>query len=347
VSFAIFFEAKKAINKTCWRIEMRTLLQILFLFIPLSLFSITHQREKAVTHQLAGRTGDNILNYCRAKWASYKYGLTLFYQPFRYSDQFVFHDVEEIATPVRLRSFQTRIPWSEEDFLKPVKRNTLFIMQHIPDSHDEYKYMQWDSVPKRGPYISVDWEDPMFKEMMRQLVRPKHPLKLFYPPQNIVTVALHYRSGEGFDSDLDHIYQPLRLPTREFFLEQLQTLHALVGYAPMYVYLFTDHPDPISVKQLFEEQFSENVHFECRDKDNHHDSNVLEDMFSMINFDCLIRSTSHYSTVSSHLGDHKILIYPINRTRDGVFKVRIITRALWDQESLEWEPLSRIRRCEQ
>lgn len=287
---------------------------------------------------MGGRLGDELLDYAHAKWLSYKWGIPLLLRPFEYSDQLVLSDVEEILTPEKSLKYQHVNISQLSQLDDSTAEKTLFFVRHCPDSIDEYHQLGWRSL-----YIDVDWSDQKFLSMMRELIRPKHSLKLIKPPKKIVSVALHYRHGGGYDSDNKKKKMPLRFPENEFYFEQLKTLYQMVGESPLYVYIFTDYSNPLEIKKLFKKQFpSPFIRFYCRQSGNKHDQNVLEDLFSLMNFDCLIRPTSHFSITASHLGNFKIELFPkkgrwINdKTKFEIYDVNIIQKASWDPNKKQW-----------
>lgn len=314
---------------------------MLLILLPLTCFG----NQNAVSFKSWGRLGDQILDYAHAKWISYKYGIPLLYKPFEYSDQLVLHDVEEHLTQEKSKLYQHITLKTLSELEKPTSKPTLFFVTHFPDSFDEYLFIRWKSL-----YVHVDWNDQKFLSMMRKLIKPKQPLKLIHPPKEIISVALHYRNGGGFIYDTDSMKKqlPLRFPADEYYFEQLTTLCHLVNDAPLYIYIFTDHPNPLELKKMFRIRFpSENIQFHCRAKDNKHDKNVLVDVFSMMNFDCIIRPVSHFSLIASHLGNFKIELCPKsghweeNKTKFIVDEVNVTQKASWDQKQKKWLPLKR------
>ena len=79
----------------------------------------------------------------------------------------------------------------------------------------------------------------------------------------------------------------------------------------LYVYLFTDHDNPAEIVQYYKNQLQDSsIVFDYRKTRNTHYLNVLEDFYSLLNFDCLIRPDSNFSLVASKIGDHHLNIYP-------------------------------------
>lgn len=309
---------------------------IIFRFILL-LLPFCCLAKNAVTFGWGGRLGDNLVDYTHAKWVSYKWNIPLLFKTFEYSDQFVFDDVEEKLTPEHEKSFNTVIVKSIEAFNRQTNIDTLYFIPHTFDSYDEYI-----SNRSKKIFIHVDWSDSYFRNMMIQLIAPKNPLTLHEPPKEIITVALHFRCGGSFSYDIKLMKTgSLRFPNISYYFQQLSKLHELVNHQPMYVYIFTDHDNPAQVYSQLKNKFaSSNIEFHFREANNRHDANVLEDLFSMTKFDCLIRPCSHYSMMASHLGDFKIEIYPkrgFNKNHKFVVsEVGIIRKGSWDANRKEW-----------
>lgn len=59
------------------------------------------------------------------------------------------------------------------------------------------------------------------------------------------------------------------------------------------------------------------IHFDCRKGTNSHKLNVLEDLFNMTRFDCLIRPSSSYSTIAQLLNNFIIVIHPMHYVWSG------------------------------
>jgi hypothetical protein len=284
-----------------------------------------------------GRLGDHLLDYTHNKWIFYQTGVPFILQPFPYSDHFVFHYEEPKLTSEKHASFKHRYNVGSLFEVTLENEDTLYVIGHCPDSYDEYKFLGWCC----SPYVAVDWSDTVFRDEMRRLISPIHPLELLKIPEKIITVALHFRTGVGYDADVTRRSLPLRFPEPIYYIEQLNQLYSLVNQEPLYVYIFTDHPNPEELLQMLREKFpQENIQFDCRLSHNHHNANVLEDLFSMMQFDCLIRAVSHYSIVASHLGDFKIEMFPKNGYWENdkfvISQVGITQKGSWDPNSKEW-----------
>jgi hypothetical protein len=289
------------------------------LFLSLFFLSsiLTYSAEHAVTYEFSGgRLGDNLLAYSHAKWVSYVYGIPLLYKPFAYSDQLVLDDVEkpytikEISKFYALQKLDYRLPINLE---KEVP--TLYVLSYFSEfDHERFDYAKW-------PYLHVNWKEPGFSNLLKSLIKPKVPLPEITLPENEVTVAAHVRRGTaGVDSFHLPSIMPLRCPPYEFFIDQIRYLYALFHEKPMYVYIFTDQ-DPEKIAAIFQNDLNGlNIRFDYRtDESQEH---VLEDLFAMTRFDCLIRPDSNFSYLASILGDFKVVIHPAHFSlTDGLITI--------------------------
>lgn len=242
-----------------------------------------------------GRFGDNLLSYSRAKWLSYKFNIPVLYLPFKYSDQLMIHEQEAIYTLELAYEFDhiIRIPDKKKYQLLP-NNNTLYI------SH-------W------GADVTIDWFDQTFIEDLKKNIYPRTPVQKVAIPENCISIAAHVRNGGGFSADTQQEKErcPLRFVPDQFFIDQIARISEMFPEQSLYVYIFTDHTDPKQLKKKFKAALNNPyITFGYREQDNAHNANVLEDFFSMMDFDCLIRPGSHFSRFVQRLGNNKVVIYP-------------------------------------
>jgi hypothetical protein len=104
---------------------------------------------------------------------------------------------------------------------------------------------------------------------------------------------------------------PEKFPPEQYYVEQIKKLSNILDNKPMYVHIFTDDKNPNQLKKQIQKSVRlPNIDFAC----NQCETNFLQDIFAMAQFDCLIRSSSGFSYLSQILGNHKIIIYPIHLT---------------------------------
>ena len=307
---------------------------ILFISLILSAFYVycgshNHQQASAITWQPnGGRFGDNLLSYAKTKWLARNHNLQLLYLPFDYSDQLLLSEQETMLTPEREKQFlRTKyIPLST--FTPSLNKNILYI------NHWRAKTI-------------IDWSDLEFVEELKKTIAPRYPLEKVTIPTDCLSIAVHIRTGGGFGADTQQEKDrcPLRFVAPEFYIQQIQRMVDKFPAEKIYVHIFTDHQKPEELVEIFKKSLkNKSISFGWREQ-NHHNKNVLEDFFSMMDFDCLIRPGSHYSRFVERLGNNKIVIFPesVKKTSSGkkiITSIVIKTRkenGTWKREQIELE----------
>lgn len=305
--------------------------QILILFL-----CVTFQQINAAEVAYAfsgGRFGDNLVAYLHAKWLSFKHNIPLRYTPFPYSDQLFLHDCEKSSSKKLPTILLKKNNLSVINPTAPI----LYVVPYFSEFLSEHKINpQWI-------YFKVDWKNPEFKTLIKNLISPKNHLLSYDIPHNKISVALHIRKGGGFDdpllSDAINIDRPLnqyadykdilKFPPEQFYIEQLKYISEYFNNAPLYVHIFTDDKNPAAIVERLMSNLAEyaNLEFNYRPSDNQHDKNVLEDFFTLTKFDCLVRPQSNFSLIAAKISDYKLEIFPIkghwNNTRPIIDEIGI------------------------
>jgi hypothetical protein len=249
-----------------------------------------------------GRFGDKLVSYAKAKWLSYKFNIPLLYVPFNYSDQLMLHEQENIYAPESDQLFSHIIHLPNE-----------FNGELIPNNNTLY-ICYWKIK------VDIDWDDNVFMDQLRNNIRPRYTIKKVAIPDGCISVAVHVRNGGGFYFDYDEKREnnPRRFAPEEFFIEQIIRVANMFPNQKLYVHIFTDHQDPVMLKKKFKKALNNpRITFGCREQNNHHNSNVLQDFFSMMDFDCLIRPASNFSKWAEYVGNNKLVITPSRTYKDA------------------------------
>lgn len=295
--------------------------------ICLALIFIGELQGAAVTYEFSGgRFGDNLLAYLHAKWISYQYKIPFIYKPFKYSNYLKLHSQENQTANPALKKFVL----SKQDMRINAQEKKLIVVPWFSEIAFE-RNLPWN---RNWIYFDIDWNDKRFYETIVELIKPiNSKLADFNLPNNCVTVALHVRKGEGFDgpllsedshkqSNVDYadLNAPLKFPPDYFYVEQLKKASEYFGNQKMYAYIFTDAKNPALIAQRFKNALINypNIEFDYRKLTNNtHDTNVLEDFFAMLKFDCLIRPQSSFSIAAAKLTNYKLEIYPTAHHWEG------------------------------
>ncbi len=266
-------------------------MKLLLLLISTSLFGV----DSAVTYEFSGgRFGDNLLSYLHAKWISYTHQIPVLYKSFPLSSELSLHDIE---APYTHGQGRTRRHIGQG--IDP-NRSYLYICPYFPE--DEIEKPEYF-------YFELDWENEHFRAQCLELIAPKSSLKLTKLQENAINIAIHVREGGGFDHDDMKQKFPRKLPPLEFYRTGLAAVLKLLPGKPIYCHIFTDARVPQLILESFKAVFP-TIKFGCRQGFNSHDRNVLEDFFSLFQFDILIRPQSNFSIIPSLLHDFAIVHTP-------------------------------------
>lgn len=314
-------------------------LAICFAGLSFSFFSHVEARlsaDSSVTYSLSGgRFGDNLLAVAHAKWLSYVLDVPLRYHPFPYSDHLQLNqDPSVLKTPPPLSHKHITLQTKEDYFFVlhqlqnlETELSALITLPYYPDTeHDLNIY------PYYPLFLEVNWSDPQFIKELRALISPIEPLRKIELPHDRTTVAMHIRTGGGFDDSTLSRKFPLKSPPLSYYEESLRYLWTIVK-KPLYVFLFTDDPSPLFLQHHFENMFAHyDIVFACREQGNWHNTHVLEDFFAFSSFDCIICSGSCFSLMASRLFHFDLLFAPLDFKREPNYTITI-NRILMEKAS--------------
>ena len=312
-------------------------LLILFLF-----YFSSYATPSGVTildhHDWGGRLGDKLMMYVKAKWVAHHFNMPFYYKPFPYSDLFAMHDIDTRYSPSVARQYPIKQTFRALD--SAIEQNIFPNGSTLYTIHYFFHIPQWGSI--QTTYDSQEimcWPEIInnqaFRDELRKTIKSRKPLNLVDTPKNKISVALHVRKGGGFDHpllstqlyDVDNLnpcevmppvtyadkYWPLKFIPDQYYIDQLIRLSEMHDDAPMHVHIFTDDTNPGAILERYKSYIQkQNITFSCRTNDNHHTQNLLEDIFSMVQFDCMIRNGSNYPQIAQLLGNHEVVIYPLS-----------------------------------
>jgi hypothetical protein len=153
-------------------------------------------------------------------------------------------------------------------------------------------------------------DDFLFMDKMRALIQPIEPIQTVHPFKDCISIALHIRRGGTFKLDTARVKKlsVARFAPMSYYVTALRYFCDLFQDKPLYIHVFTDDENPESLVAVLREScMHPHAQFNCRHGKNSHNINVLEDLFSLMNFDCLIRPQSTFSIVAEILGNHALV----------------------------------------
>ncbi len=263
--------------------------------------------DAAITYKVPqGRLGDRLLVYAQAKYVSRKLNIPLIFKPFvpcdlfmmsRYEQQLQQHDESYYTNIVPLR-------WSSS-LPEVTKPRTLFIVD--------------GARPASYPFIRGD--AAILKEI-RNMFAPAVPITYKKLPEQCVSVAVHVRKGSGCDIidhgvNKGHPYPtlsrqwPLRFPPEHYYVDQLTSLTSVLAGRSMYVCIFTDDRNPAAIMERFRKLIPNPcIEWDYSRANTQDQKSVIDDLFDMSRFDCLIRGQSNFAIIADIIGNHPVIIYP-------------------------------------
>jgi hypothetical protein len=200
--------------------------------------------------------------------------------------------------------------------------NTLYIVPFWPEVESEI------AEPLTRFRFDVGWKDPDFQKILHKEIAPIDQIEKIDLPEGKYHVAVHVRTGGGFDKlftsitrkgkFFDDITHPLKFPPESFYVENIKKMSELLSDNPMYVHIFSDSSEIAALAKRIEKEVNKpNIEYGYRQSNNSHNTNVLDDMFGLLQFDYLIRPESNFSIIAGKLKVYDITIYPYELSWDS------------------------------
>ncbi len=124
------------------------------------------------------------------------------------------------------------------------------------------------------------------------------------------------KNERNFDTQVRHqdLIWPTRCPPNQFYIDQLTKLSDYLKDCLLHVQIFTDDKDPlILVEKIKKNVNKNNITFHYQDNRNlSHKERIAQDLYNVAQCDILIRSQSFFAKVAELIGNHKIIIFPID-----------------------------------
>ena len=273
-----------------------------------------------------GRFGDNLKAYGHARWIAFTHNWDFYYREFEYSDKLAMHTIHK------------------HRFVEPCEKNFVGIEyeSEIPADESIAEGTLFMTLGFIGfaPKNRIDYNNPEFLALMKEEIRALEPINKVVLPKDMLSVAVHVRRGGGWDRPLyqedtlvtgigpepsaayngrcvDQDY-PTRFAPDTFFIDQLRYVLDVYPEKKIYAHIFTDDPSPHLIAQKYERILNNpRLKLGYRMAENSHALNVLDDFFSMAEFEVLIRPSSCFSRMAGHLGRPKLEIWPNKHRWEG------------------------------
>ncbi len=278
--------------------------RLLVLLIPFSCFLHAEEKDVGVTYTFSGgRLGDNLVAYIHAKYIAHLFDMPLYFKPFTYSDQFMMDKLEKKYDP-GIHTGPHVVFEKDEDFAKFQERKALYVIPYFPDFDGEYIDLY------HGQSFEMNWEDKKFIAKLKTMIAPVNPIETLRLNKNRINVALHIRKAGGSDSvHMSNLYF-LKFAPEDFYINQIKRICKCFPTKKIYAHIFTNDPNPQAIAERFQKQlkgFPVKMGF----RNGNQEPYVLQDFFSMLKFDVIIRSEANLSYIAAKIGKAIIEIFPV------------------------------------
>lgn len=257
------------------------------------------------------RLGDRNVAYLNTRILADQAQLPLHFEPFKGCEMFHFNELEVNRGPHYFQQVTyINTPEQIEALSEEAKEDsTLYRLSYFPFTRDLEKESDWCCFPK----IAINWQE--HRDRLRELLAIDLPHTALAIPEDAHAIALHVRDGGTFDDDNTKSLHPLKLPTMDFYLGELERIlgEENDAHENFFVHIFTDATDPEVIRdqvqaKLTEIGMQERVRLSYTPKDR---VSLVDDVANMDKFDTMIRSDSNLSgPIAAKSLRTKHIVYP-------------------------------------
>ena len=244
-----------------------------------------------------GRLGDNLISFIRARWLAYIYEGEVILNNFKFIENFNFYN--------KYKKNNNYIPILSlkeigKEFENKNHNELIYEVPYFPFENLEIKLYWRNNLSNK--IFEIDWSDEKFINILKEEISSNLDYNLYLTKNNKYNIAIHYRFGSGPDMVTDDpIPIPSKSPSIDFYIKSLFELTNILKDKQIYCHL---------LKKSFPK-----INF------GYHSSNenngVLEDFFSMLDFEYIIRPCSNLSLIASIIGKCHTVLMPINQNSEN------------------------------
>lgn len=275
----------------------------------------TRNKEIKFTYGFSGgRLGDNLISFIRARWLAYVFKGTVELKNFEFIDNFQFCKIyNKLENNEQIMQLTNLNEITKKKYDKPI----IFELPYFPLENLEKK-LYWHK-NRSTEILKINWLDKNFIDILKKEICANSNFNLKLTKNFKYNVAIHYRFGSGPDLvQEDPIPIPSKSPSIDFYIKSLNLLKSILNEGKIYCHIFSDKTNIESFLNILQKKFPE-ITFDF------HVSNqnigVLEDFFSMLDFEYMIRPCSNISLIASIIGKCHTVILPISQNKNEIDKL--------------------------
>lgn len=261
-----------------------------------------------------GRLGDNLISFIRARWLAYVYNSEVVLKNFQFIENFQFYknyNKEDGSKAILQLTNLNEITQKNSD------EYIIFEIPYFPFENLEKK-LYWQK-NRSSEIFKINWLNKDFIDILKKEIIGDLKLSLKLTKNVKYNIALHYRFGSGPDLVQDDpIPIPSKSPSIDFYINALGVLKNILYDGQIYCHIFSDKNNIEDFLNILKNKFPK-INF------GSHLSNqnigVLEDFFSMLDFEYMIRPCSNISLIASIIGKCHTVIIPISQNKNKIDKL--------------------------
>lgn len=273
-----------------------------------------------------GRLGDQLVFYCISRWISFSNGFEFLLPANHKFRNLKMLNIYKTLDNKITDSFENKIVLKNNLAISnKVTKNTLYIMDPY------YRDNRLKTNITGFPFEEFK-SNKKFLEIIKKDISPTVPINKPVIPEDFYSIAIHVRSGSGLDmslistqlytaNDLKEVItkkykghqdkvHPAKFPPLQYYINCLNSFLEITKEKNIFIYIFTDNKNPKlimdTIKMHTNISHNKKLIFNC----NSGNRSILDDLFSMCDFNCLIRGYSNFSLIPDLIGSHEITIAP-------------------------------------
>lgn len=247
-----------------------------------------------------GRLGDNLLHVAEGVWVAIQKNLPVYVEPFEYSDEFAFDTLLPKKNDPLISTYKKVVVKHINDVRPLVSEPTAYHLLFATPYSNELR----TKATARAEDYGINWRDPQFLDEVKKLFQPVNEIPLIERPQGMPSIAVHVRTGGGFDKP--HVVKlvPGKFTSVAWAIKKIKEIYNELGRKPVYVHIFTDSLDQGALLTFIKSGIgTADIQYGLSDMMDKKMA-VMSDLLSMAQFDYLICAQSNFSFIAWLIGNH-------------------------------------------
>lgn len=261
--------------------------------------------KRGLTYQMypLSRLGDNLSTYARAKWLSEKYDLPLIVKGYPAFNNLQLMKNAKYSIPSQERAARLGVPFTIQAFEQNSDKEVIWEKPFMSDALIEEGFL----------------DDEDFRARLEADLQPAVEMDLPELKDDRLNIALHLRTGGGFDMENAHLIWPDKIPPTTCYQQMIQYVLEEYKNEPLHIEIFTDSLNPAELTTFytaFATKHHHNVTVHSAASSGSQEAHAAKDLISMMRYPVIIKPASGLSGMAVKLGGiQREITVPINAGR--------------------------------